>query len=284
MYTPMMSFIELDLFNRGLAQFSPQDFESADIGSDEQFLIKWMGDQEIGHTQLLTNFLSPQNASTTCNYSHPFTTVQEFIDFSTRITRLGESGTFGVLEHLDSRASASLLLEAISTEILTYFQFWFTPAIPQSMQRTYLVPYITSCPESNPRIEWQNLPALNVTNALNGTQRAISNNQSTSIWEPAQFVQVGPDLTYNTTTSAGAAKWAAWISQFNITYTPLDNVTNSSATTTQLGGNIYGNDTANAVNGTIFVLITDNNPFVTPFNLSLLDEHVVAGPALYTAG
>ena len=38
------------------------------------------------------------------------------IDFSMKITRAGESGTFGFLEHLNSRASAQLLLESISTE------------------------------------------------------------------------------------------------------------------------------------------------------------------------
>lgn len=302
--------IELDLFNHGLAQFSVQDFENAGIGPDEQFLIRWMGEQEIGHAQLITNILSPQNASTACNYTYPFTTVPEFIDFSMRITRLGESGTFGFLEHLNSRASASLLLEAISTESrqemvfrqlegLFPMPFWFTPAITQSMQWTYLAPYISSCPESNPHIEWQNFPALNVTNApnvlaiFNGTQPSISNNQSTPITQPGNQLnlswespgkQVGPNLAYNTTTSAGQAKWAAWISQLNTTYTPLQNISGNTAVTTQPGGNIYGGDTAATINGTMFVLITDDNPFVTPFNLSILNQHVVAGPALYTAG
>ena len=36
--------------------------------------------------------------------------------------------------------------------------------------------------------------------------------------------------------------------------------------------------------GCSFVLVTDDNPFVTPFNLSLLNNHVVAGPAVYIAG
>lgn len=35
---------------------------------------------------------------------------------------------------------------------------------------------------------------------------------------------------------------------------------------------------------TRFVAITDIDLFVTPFNLSQLNAHIVAGPALYQAG
>lgn len=135
-------YIELDLFRHGLAQFSAQEFEAAGMSADDQFLIEWMAEQEVGHAQLLTNILAP-NASLPCNYTYPFESVRDFIDFSMKITRLGESGTFGFLEHLDSRASASLLLEAISTEsrqemIFRQFEGLFpmpvsTPLVPHSL-------------------------------------------------------------------------------------------------------------------------------------------------------
>lgn len=88
-------------------------------------------------------------------------------------------------------------------------------------------------------------------------------------------------------------QYAAWISQLNTTYTELKDINGEKASTTQPGGNIFFNHTApgsNAtitaplVNDTMFVLITDDNPHVTPFNLSLLNKHVVAGPAMYQAG
>lgn len=308
--TLYQEYIELDLFNHGLAMFSAQDFEDAGISAEDQYLIQFMGEQETGHAQLVTNILSPQNASTMCNYSYPFQTVRDFVDFSLKITRVGESGTFGFLEHLDSRASAALLLESISTESrqemvfrqlegLFPMPFWFTPAITQSMQWSWIAPYITSCPESNQRIQWQNFPALNVTNSPNAsvltneTMPAITHNRSTPLSQPGYQLnltwdnpgkQVGPNNSYTTSTSAGAAKYAAWISQLNTTYTALDNLNGNSATTEQPGGNVFGNNTAPTFNGTIFVLIVDDNPYVTPFNLSLLNEHVVAGPALYVAG
>lgn len=39
-----------------------------------------------------------------------------------------------------------------------------------------------------------------------------------------------------------------------------------------------------AINGTMFVALTDLNLYVTPYNISKVNPHVAAGPALYQAG
>jgi hypothetical protein len=53
----------------------------------------------------------------TClQYQYPFETVREWIDFSQKLTRWGESGVYGFLEHLDCRACAEILLQSITTE------------------------------------------------------------------------------------------------------------------------------------------------------------------------
>lgn len=91
-----------------------------------------------------------------------------------QLTRFGESGVYGFLEHLDSRASANLLLESIATEArqqMIFRQFeglfpmpvYFIPGITQSMAWTLLAPYIVSCPENNTVLAWQNFPGLNIT-------------------------------------------------------------------------------------------------------------------------
>lgn len=38
-----------------------------------------------------------------------------------------------------------------------------------------------------------------------------------------------------------------------------------------------------AINGTMFIALTDTDLFVSPYNLSLINDHIVAGPALYVA-
>lgn len=50
-------FIELDLFHKGLAMFSAEDFADAGLSPADQFLIEFMADQEVSHATLLTNML-----------------------------------------------------------------------------------------------------------------------------------------------------------------------------------------------------------------------------------
>lgn len=124
-------------------------------------------------------------------------------------------------------------------------------------------------------------------------QAALSNNRSTPLTAPGRQLNLtwedpGKTVSYNnsytTSTSAGAPRFVAWISQLNTTYTPLENIEGNSGSTYQPGGNVFGPGTVSVLNNTVFVLITDADIYVTPFNLSRLDDHVVAGPAVYTVG
>ena len=89
------------------------------------------------------------------------------------------------------------------------------------MQWSWLAPYITSCPEDNQRIAWQNFPALNVTNSPNAsvltneTMPAITHNRTTPLSQAGYQLnltwdspgkQVGPNNSYTTSTTAGPAK------------------------------------------------------------------------------
>ncbi|KAJ7237702.1 hypothetical protein B0H12DRAFT_1204339 [Mycena haematopus] len=298
-YTPMSDFdfqslnlalnqewIELNLFHHGLArmartrlaQFSVDEFESAGIGEADRFLIELIADQEVGHATVITNILGrkrlhcahyvhshgstfqplPSNRATTPIH----TTVRGFVDFCQKI--------------------------------------WFTPGITRPMAWTLLSPYITSCPAENPHIVFQNFPALNIlnnpsaiplvnsTSPDNSTLPAITHNRSIPLSNPGYQVDstwelpeeiTGYNNSYITNTSAGPAQFVAWISQLNTTYTPLFNINGTSGSTLH-------------PNGTIFAFafsyprsaVTDNNTFVTPFNLSEINQHIVGGPAIYLAG
>ncbi|RPA90835.1 stress response protein Rds1 [Choiromyces venosus 120613-1] len=302
-------WIELDLFYAGLERFSVEEFEAYGLTSDDRDLIAFMGSQEIGHATLLSNILGP-NAAKRCRYQYPFKNVAEFIDFSQKLTRWGESGVYGFIEHLDSRAAAQLLLQSITTEArqqMIFRQFeglfpmpvWFEAGVSQSMAWTLLAPYIKSCPPENPKLAWQNFPALYVTNNPNGTDPrygpAITHNRTQLTYpgrevtfryeEPGQTV--GPDDLYVTNTTAqGPAKFAAWISQLNITYTPLYGMGYSGKGTvkaTQPKQYLFS-ELNPALNGTVFVALVDEDIYLTPHNVSIINDHIVAGPALYQAG
>ena len=332
-------YAELDLFRYGLAEYSVEDFERLGITADERYLLEFMAEQEMGHATLLSNMLGAA-APKPCTYHYPVQNLTEYIDFSQKLTRWGESGVYGFLNHLDSRAAAQLLLQSISTEArqqMIFRQFeglfpmpvWFEVGIPQSWAWTLLAPYIASCPADQTRLVWQNFPALHILNQpnparINGSNvfnettggyanslstanitkpqscinatagqdcaAAISQNRTNPLSYPGRQVflrwdekgqKIGPNNSYVTNTTAGNPKFARWVNQLNATYTPLQGMGNNSAYTFQPNMSTFEGDPA--INGTVFLAVTDKDLHVTPFNLSMVNPHVKA-LAMYQAG
>ncbi|KAL1957812.1 hypothetical protein VTO42DRAFT_5530 [Malbranchea cinnamomea] len=155
---------------------------------------------------------------------------------------------------------------------------------------------------------------LNATGVTMDCGPRITQNRTIPLSWPGRAVElewespgrpVGPNNSYVTSTMAGEPRFVAWVTQLNVTYSPLTilggpgNATNAT-TPGGFGGNATGATTLArgrtiqpnvasfagdpAINGTMFVAITDTDLFVTPFNITMLNPHVVAGPALYQAG
>ncbi|PGG96833.1 hypothetical protein AJ79_09439 [Helicocarpus griseus UAMH5409] len=397
-------WIQLDLFQYGLEHFSEEDFAAAKLTPEDRFLIQFMAEQEVGHATLVANMLGPGTPKQ-CNYNYPpFSDVREWLDFCQKVTRVGESSTYGFLPHMNSREAAATLMQAISTEArqqMVFRQFgglfpmpvWFEVAVPQSWGWSLLAPYIASCPADQTRLVWQNFPALHIIdqpnpvrtnasaaynettgpwlNSLNSSSvpdddlcididcpPAITNNRTNPLSYPGRPVQlaweapglpVGPNASYVTSTTAqGQPLFVAWVTQLNVSYSPLIDVmpggggggggagggapsmpptdtmapTDVPPATTMMkvrrqdsgmtgggggggaGGTGKGSGTWEslkttgrtiqpdlatyegdpATNGTIFVAIVDTDLYLTPYNLTLINEHVIAGPAIYQAG
>ncbi|KUI58361.1 Protein rds1 [Cytospora mali] len=333
-------YIELDLFHYGLATYSVADFEAAGLTAEDRYLLQFMAEQEVGHATLLTNMLG-KNAPKQCTYNYPSMNIREYIDFSQKLTRWGESGVYGFLNHLDAREVGQLLLQSITTEArqqMIFRQFngqfpmpvWFECGIPQSWAWTLLAPYISSCPAGQDQLIWQNFPALHILNQpnparINGSDvwnetrgdyantlsthditpedacvnatavgencsPAITHNRTAPLSYPGREVflkwdapgkAIGPNNSYVTSTSASSPKFALWVTQLNATYSPLLNVSGNSAYTIQPNVSTFEGDPA--INGTMFLALTDLDLYVTPFNLSMVNPHVYA-LALYQAG
>ncbi|POS77770.1 rds1 [Diaporthe helianthi] len=333
-------WIELDLFHYGLATYSNEDFEAAGLTAEDRYLLQYMAEQEVGHATILTNMLG-DNAPKQCTYNYPSMNLREYVDFSQKLTRWGESGVYGFLNHLDSREVGQILLQSITTEArqqMIFRQFngqfpmpvWFEVGIPQSWAWTLLAPYISSCPEGTQQLIWQNFPALHILNQPNAARingadvwnetrgdyantlstddiepedacadsdvvgencsPAITHNRTQPLSYPGRqvFLQwdepgqaIGPNNSYVTSTSAAAPKFALWASQLNVTYSPLMNISGNSAYTIQPNVSTFEGDPA--INGTMFLALTDEDLYVTPFNLSSVNPHVYA-LALYQAG
>ncbi|KAI7952283.1 hypothetical protein MJO29_007914 [Puccinia striiformis f. sp. tritici] len=289
-------WIELDLFRYGLAQFSAKEFEEAGLNAEDRYLIQFMADQEVSHATVLSNMLGPR-AAKQCKYKYPFKTVKQFLDFCQKLTRWGESGVYGFLSFLENPNSAQILSQSIATEarqqmrcpaekaylgrcdddnqIFRQFEGLFpmpvyhVPGIPQAWAWTLLHPYLVECPRTNPYIEFDIFPRLEVLNNP----------------DPFQTDPRLPAITHNRTSlSQSGRQFAAWASQYNVTYSKLDQVNEDSATTVQPFAVLFpGQVEYPVINGTMFVLLTDTDLHVTPSNITALNQHIVAGPAIYQA-
>ncbi|BGP38585.1 conserved fungal protein [Rhodotorula kratochvilovae] len=287
--------IELDLFYNALARFSTEEFEAAGLNADDRHLLEQMAAQEIGHAVALTNILGVDRAAKQCIYQYPYNSVKEFIAFSQILTRWGEAGVYGFLGQLDSKPAAQILLQSITTEARQQVIFrqmqglpampeWFTTGLPQSYAWTLLSPYIKSCPPNNPRIEFTRFPLLNVTNqpyALDGRPGINSNYTLTEgggraihfEWEPLNQT-VGYDGLYKTESVAGEPKFLAFISQLNVTYAPIYNVSNNSAWANVPNGTVFPGEPQ--VVNTAFISLVDSAPYLTPLinNVTLAVGHL----------
>lgn len=328
-------WIELDAFNNIVAIFSDEEFEAAGLTPEDVSLFQFMAQQEQGHATLLTNMLG-ETAAPQCTYNYPYTTPREAVDFLQILTRWGESGVWGFINHLDSREVGQLLAQSIATEARQQMIFrqmsglhpmpvWFETGIPQSWAWTFLAPYISTCPAGTTRLAWQNFPALHVVNQANinrfspnntadwervGNRTsdpaistipqdeqclplnetgidcapAIASNRSQPLSFPGKKIRfvwedpgmaIGPNNSYVTDTTAGEPQFVAWVAQLNLTYTPLTKTGPNEGYTYQPAGDIYENG-APIVNGTMFVALTDSDPYLTPFNLTMINPHVAA--------
>ncbi|RDW80925.1 hypothetical protein BP5796_05623 [Coleophoma crateriformis] len=126
-------------------------------------------------------------------------------------------------------------------------------------------------------------------------QAAVSQNRTIPLSYPGREVflsweepgkLVGPNNSYVTDTKACAPQFVIWVSQLNVTYSPLTNISKQGdlnyGMTIQPDVSTYEGDPA--INGTMFIALTDADLPFTAFNLSMVNPHVAAGPFLYQAG
>lgn len=133
---------------------------------------------------------------------------------------------------------------------------------------------------------------VNATEKTQDCIAAISQNRSMPLSYPGRQVflhwdnpgvPIGPNNSYITSTNVIEPKFAAWVSQLNVTYTPLLNVSLATNTAFTIQPNVSTWEGNPAVNGTMFLALTDVDLYVTPYNLTQLNPHVGA-IGVYQAG
>lgn len=302
--------IELDLFLNAANQFSEGDYSAAGLTTDDRNLLHFFGTQEIGHATVLSNLLGAK-APKPCKYDYPYSDVSSYLSFNEQLTRWGESGVYGFLPSLDNRANAQILLQSITTEARQQYTFrqwlgitpvpvWYETGVPQAWQWTLLSRYIASCPSHNVPVGFSIFPRLNITNNPSVVQAgrkaggpAIAHNTS-KLLSPGDTVKLSWDQPgktqgpYNQKTSVLAddktPRYVAFVNQYNVTYSALENVSkNGQKTTGQVklpGGDVFPGTGEPTLAGSVFIAITNSNTYYTPLNLTLINGATLAGPAI----
>lgn len=142
--------------------------------------------------------------------------------------------------------------------------FFFVTGLPQAWAWTLLSRYIKSCPKENHPIAFPIFARLNITNQPNAIKAgadaggaSISNNV-TALSFPGRETHFQWDVPgkiegpyKQKTISKGEPKYAAWVSQYNVTYSELYDVDlkKRTASTKQPGGNVFGLGNDYIVNG-----------------------------------
>jgi hypothetical protein len=97
---------------------------------------------------------------------------------------------------------------------------------------------------------------------------------------------IGPNNSYVTATNVTDPKYCVWVSQLNVTYSDLLNVThnpNGTNTGYTIQPDVSTFEGDPAINGTMFIALTDTNQPYSSYNLSMINPHVAA-LAMYQAG
>ncbi|CAD6983954.1 unnamed protein product [Tilletia controversa] len=173
------------------------------------------------------------------------------------------------------------------------------------MHWTILSRWITQCPKENKPLPWPIFPRLYVDNQPDAIAAGASAggpdiaHNLTSLTYPGRVVELswdrpgeiqGPYHQLTQTNTSGVPRFAAWFGNLNVTFTPLfeRNLTSRTAKTTQPGDTIYPDvgqreSPFPILSRTAFIALVDRDVFVTPENLTLLNDHIVAGPEFYQA-
>jgi hypothetical protein len=132
------------------------------------------------------------------------------------------------------------------------------------------------------------LTAEGYTSAVSTNRTAFVTPNVTSLY--LEYEAPGKNVSYN---SSYQTTWGAnvtssvpthcvFISQLNTTNVPFEATGNNTGSCIVPGGVVFSDD--GIVNGTSFLMLAQDPPYVTPYNMSLLNDVIVSGPAVLISG
>ncbi|TPX42101.1 hypothetical protein SeLEV6574_g05757 [Synchytrium endobioticum] len=165
-----LELLELELFNRGIEQFSAKDWEKIGYPPYFSYLLKFMRDQEVSHASEINRILKGRGPRP-CVYQFPYHDAQSYADLSQAVTAVGEAAYLGFTWQLDNRTSILTSTQIFTTEARQN-AVWkagvkenplnahFDTPLTASQAWTLAAPYIVACPKTNPPVPFKRFPTL----------------------------------------------------------------------------------------------------------------------------
>jgi hypothetical protein len=194
-YALTLEHIEYAFYTGALAKFDEKCFEEAGLpwGTRDRFVQ--IAAHETVHVELLTGALGDQ-AVQPCQYSFPYNDVKSFAALSQILEGVGTAAYTGAAASIVTPAYLTVAASILSTEArhATWVASavnkdtpWYGPfetPLPPPVVVGLAVPFITSCPSTNPPLNLTPLPSLTLVNAAPGQNATVQLQGSTK----AEFV------------------------------------------------------------------------------------------------
>lgn len=174
-YALTLEHLEAKFYKDALDKFSLADFKAAGYKAVVPQRLAQIRDQEATHVATLSSVLTSlgQTPTAPCEYTFPYETLDEFLGLAGVIEGVGVSAYLGKAPLIDNdgylTAAASILaVEARHQAILSsYVKKDPTPGpydtpLQGSQVFSLVVPFLKSCPESNPTLPFKAFPTLGV--------------------------------------------------------------------------------------------------------------------------
>ncbi|KAG9005900.1 hypothetical protein FRB90_010158 [Tulasnella sp. 427] len=175
-YALTLEHLENTFYHDALAKFDDKAFTDAGLPSFARQRFTQIGEHEQAHVDFLSKALGDK-ATKPCQYKFPYTDPKSFAALSMVLEGVGTSAYLGAAQFIENKDYLTAAAAVLTTE--ARHSAWVSSAVnkgapwsgpldtPLDLDQVYSLAaaFITSCPDSNPKLPVKAFPALSYSPA-----------------------------------------------------------------------------------------------------------------------
>ncbi|KAF9528810.1 ferritin-like domain-containing protein [Crepidotus variabilis] len=184
-YALTLEHLENAFYHEALSKFDEKAFTDAGLPDSARGRFNEIASHEQTHVDFLSKALGDK-ATQPCTYSFPYTDPKSFVALSQVLEGVGTSAYAGAAKFISNKDYLTAAATILTTEArhagfvssaINKFAAWggaFDTPLGFNEVYTLAAPFITSCPDSNPKLPVTAFPDLTVANAAPGQAAAVT--------------------------------------------------------------------------------------------------------------